>query len=242
MENDLIVKEWKENGFVRIENLLDHNDIKLVSDWYDAMLSDLNLTRDHRRDLLNEGEKGKEKITQIMRPSLLDDRFMDSDIIKKVEEIAKIIIGEDAALDFDMLINKVPHSNAETPWHQDMAYWPQLEDKRAASFWIAIDDAVVENGCMAYIPGSHKLPMRLHVQKIENAALSTNIEHHDVIVNGELKSGSSIAHHGNTMHFANGNVSDRNRRAWILNFRPQSMIKKMRSLGYDHLGKKKNKS
>ena len=107
MENDLIVKEWKENGFVRIENLLDHNDIKLVSDWYDAMLSDLNLTRDHRSDLTNEGEKGKEKITQIMRPSLLDDRFMDSDIIKKVEEIAKIIIGEDAALDFDMLINKV---------------------------------------------------------------------------------------------------------------------------------------
>ena len=134
MENDLIVKEWKENGFVRIENLLDHNDIKLVSDWYDAMLSDLNLTRDHRSDLTNEGEKGKEKITQIMRPSLLDDRFMDSDIIKKVEEIAKIIIGEDAALDFDMLINKVPHSNAETPWHQDMAYWPQLEDKRAARF------------------------------------------------------------------------------------------------------------
>ena len=26
-------------------------------------------------------------------------------------------------------------SRAETPWHQDESYWPDLPDKRALSFW-----------------------------------------------------------------------------------------------------------
>ena len=26
-------------------------------------------------------------------------------------------------------------SLAETPWHQDQSYWPDLPDKRALSFW-----------------------------------------------------------------------------------------------------------
>ena len=26
-------------------------------------------------------------------------------------------------------------SPAETPWHQDESYWPDLPDKRALSFW-----------------------------------------------------------------------------------------------------------
>src|SRR5438309_968787 len=42
----------------------------------------------------------------------------------------------------------------EVPWHQDNGYW-KLEPPGAASCWIALDDATLENGCMWVIPGSH---------------------------------------------------------------------------------------
>ncbi len=40
---------------------------------------------------------------------------------------------------------------------QDMAYWPPLKsDTRTATCWLALDDATVENGCMRWVPGTHK--------------------------------------------------------------------------------------
>lgn len=40
-------------------------------------------------------------------------------------------------------------------WHQDEDYIP-TRDRSLAGVWIALDDAVVENGCLWVIPGSHK--------------------------------------------------------------------------------------
>ncbi len=34
------------------------------------------------------------------------------------------------------------------PWHQDEGYWPNMPDKRALSFWISLDTATVDNGCV----------------------------------------------------------------------------------------------
>ena len=70
-------------------------------------------------------------------------------------------------------------SPAETPWHQDESYWPDLPDKRALSFWsernefphvhhlsyngrFPMEDASVENGCMWFVPGSHKRGLLPH--------------------------------------------------------------------------------
>lgn len=40
--------------------------------------------------------------------------------------------------------------------HQDLAYWPVTPDTRTASFWLAIDDATVANGCLQFVPGTHR--------------------------------------------------------------------------------------
>ena len=49
---------------------------------------------------------------------------------------------------------------------------------------------------------------------------------------------SAVAHHGRTLHYSRGNSTSGNRRAYILNFRPQAMIDLERSLGFDHTGKR----
>ena len=52
------------------------------------------------------------------------------------------------------------NADVTTPWHQDEAYWLNMPDKRAVSFWVALQDVNVDNGCMWFVPGSQKLPLR----------------------------------------------------------------------------------
>jgi ectoine hydroxylase-related dioxygenase (phytanoyl-CoA dioxygenase family) len=40
--------------------------------------------------------------------------------------------------------------------HLDVPYW-SFTSLNAISIWIALDDATLENGCMYFMPGSHKV-------------------------------------------------------------------------------------
>jgi ectoine hydroxylase-related dioxygenase (phytanoyl-CoA dioxygenase family) len=153
-------------------------------------------------------------------------------------QIAKQLLGEDMVLDFDMLINKAPHTNQPTPWHQDAAYWIDMPDKRALSIWFAIDEAILENGCMWYTPKSHKLPLREHHQPLGKGSLQCiGSEEESKAV--PLKPGSCAIHHGHTLHYSRGNSTSGHRRAFILNFRPEKMVELEREQGMDHSGNRK---
>ena len=69
--------------------------------------------------------------------------------------IAVELIGPDVSLFQSMLLMKPPRFGGQKVWHQDNAYF-RLEPNNVFGFWIALDDADVENGCMHVIPGSHR--------------------------------------------------------------------------------------
>jgi ectoine hydroxylase-related dioxygenase (phytanoyl-CoA dioxygenase family) len=54
----------------------------------------------------------------------------------------------------------------KTPMHQEGEYWP-IVPLATCTVWIAIDEATVENGCLRYIPGSHK-ERRLMVHEVKD--------------------------------------------------------------------------
>jgi ectoine hydroxylase-related dioxygenase (phytanoyl-CoA dioxygenase family) len=138
------------------------------------------------------------------------------------------------AFDFDMLINKAPGTNTSTPWHQDAAYWINMPDTRAVSCWLALDDAYVSNGCMWYVPGSHLKEIRLHhYAGKEGGALVCECDESEGVAI-EINSGSCVFHHGHTLHYSRGNSTHANRRAFIINLRPESMIALEREKGHDH--------
>lgn len=70
--------------------------------------------------------------------------------------------------DYDQLLCKKPKkSDAIFAWHQDMAYWPPTSmtpHTETATFSLAVDPTTIQNGCIKYIPGSHKSKeLRRHV-------------------------------------------------------------------------------
>ena len=152
-----------------------------------------------------------------MAPSRLFPSFFINRCIKDRYAIARQLLGNDLELDFDMLIDKalspMPYS-----WHQDCAYWISMPDTRAVSCWVALDEAVIENGCMWYIPESHLIPIRPHVPSAKGGGALMCEASEDEAIAMEIKPGSCIFHHGGTLHYSRGNSTGKRRRAFITNF------------------------
>ncbi len=228
---------FAQHGFLIVKDLLAESEVLAYQQIYEDFLSGKYDTSDRRSDLSGATSEGPERIVQIMRPSDLLPDLLHQPLYLRTLEMAKTLIGKDAALDFDMLIDKSPHSDAPTPWHQDEAYWPDLPDKRALSCWVALDDAFIDNGCMWYVPGSHLEPLRAHEQTGKGGALKCQGSEAEAVP-AEIKKGSCVWHHGRTVHYSRGNSTNHRRRAFIVNFRPLAMIELERAQGYDHLGKR----
>lgn len=226
---------FESEGFLKIEDFLNKQEIIFYSNCYNAFICNEFDTSALRSDLSGGQDKTKELITQIMLPSKVYPELLNHTMHQKGLKTAKQLLGEDMVLDFDMLINKAPFTNQPTPWHQDAAYWIDLPDRRALSIWFAIDDATLDNGCMWYTPGSHKLNLREHYQIDGKGALQcTGFEEGSKPV--PINSGSCVIHHGHTLHYSRGNSTGGHRRAFILNFRPKKMVDIEREQGFDHSG------
>lgn len=114
------IKAFERDGFLVVENLLNLDEVKYFRGIYEDFLSGEIETNGHRSDLSGTSNKQQqERIIQIMRPSLLYRQLQNCIIHQRAGKIAQALLGNDLALDFDMLIDKPPHSNAPTPWHQD---------------------------------------------------------------------------------------------------------------------------
>lgn len=243
--NEQQITFFSNNGYLIVENILTPEEISYYRKIYEDFLSNQIDASRYRSDLgAHVNEDGTqaaskvERITQIMLVSRLFPSILDMPLHKKTQAIAKQLLGNDMDLDFDMLIDKAPHSATATPWHQDCSYWITMPDTRAVSCWTALDDAYIDNGCMWYVGGSHRLPIRPHrpAGKGGGALECDATEAEATCI--EIKAGSSVWHHGGTVHYSRGNTTDLRRRAFINNFRPAAMIAYERERGFDHTGER----
>jgi phytanoyl-CoA hydroxylase len=231
-------QKFSQYGFTKMETLISVSEVIKLRALYDELLNDKRRTVGLRSDLRG-GEDGQaiEKITQIMRPSMVEPQLLESIVYELALSKAKTLLGEDMNFDFDMFINKAPFTDTPTPWHQDAAYWIKMPDKRAVSCWIALDDVTEENGCMWFIPKKNNDVLK-HFPLPNKGALycETDTKMAQCV---PLNAGGCTFHDGLTLHFSKGNTTNSQRRALILNFRPQAMIDLERKQGVDHTGDRK---
>ncbi|MFD0273089.1 phytanoyl-CoA dioxygenase family protein [Kitasatospora sp. NPDC127111] len=233
-----LAKTFREDGFTFAGTLLSPEEVELYRDIYQRFLSGAIESGDKRSDLGSHAPRAEgaaENITQIMWPSALHGPILDLPLHDRALALARELIGEDAALDFDMLIHKGARTGVATPWHQDAAYWIDLPDTRAVSIWVALDDAVPDNGCMWYVKGSHTEPLRPHRPTSDGKNIETDCSEDEPGATAvPVSAGQAVAHAGGTLHYSRGNTTDGVRRAYILNYRPVDMIRLERAQGSDH--------
>lgn len=236
----MVQEAFTRDGFAVVGRLLSSAEVANYQEIYDMFLrGDIDAAQ--KRSDLGAGserrETGVENITQIMWPSALYPSLSQLPLYGRALSLARKLLGEDIELDFDMLISKAPGTATPTPWHQDTAYWIDLPDKRAASFWVALDQTTLDSGCMWYVKGSHLSPLRPHWQAgTGGGALECECtEDEPGATPVPLAAGEAAVHAGGTLHYSRGNTTpDRQRRAYILNFRPAAMVALERERGMDH--------
>ena len=122
----------------------------------------------------------------------------------------------------DQLFCKPAHHGGVVAWHQDYSYWTRTRPMAHLSCWIGLDDSTPENGCVHYVPGSHKwnlLPitgLANDMSSIESV-LSDEQKSQFKPVPIELKKGECSFHHPLMVHGSFANVSDRPRRGAVIN-------------------------
>lgn len=136
---------------------------------------------------------------------------------RKFEGLAEMLLDDTRVVGQNLsLFNKPPRVGDCTPAHQD-GYYFHLNPCEALTLWLAVDRVDEENGCVRYVPGSHRAGMRPH-RKTATLGFSQGIadygpgdEAREKVMRAEP--GDLLVHHGMTIHRADPNHSDRTRRA-----------------------------
>ncbi|KAK7744485.1 hypothetical protein SLS53_003369 [Cytospora paraplurivora] len=131
-----------------------------------------------------------------------------------------------------MVICKQPEIGGAVPPHQDSTFL-YTDPPSAVGFWYALEDATLENGCLSFLPGSHKwapvsrrlvrkagdtgtemvpnqgprFPPGDEYGEAEAGARAEDGEY----IPGEVKAGALVLIHGNILHKSEKNLSQRGR-------------------------------
>jgi hypothetical protein len=123
----------------------------------------------------------------------------------------------------DQLFCKPSHHGGVVAWHQDYSYWTRTRPMAHLTCWIALDDSTRENGCLRYLPGSHRwdlLPITGLAGDMDAIRDILSPEQVAAFANPhcvELKRGEASFHHPLMVHGSRENDSDRPRRATVVN-------------------------
>ena len=122
----------------------------------------------------------------------------------------------------DQLFCKPARHGGVVAWHQDYSYWTRTTPLAHLTCWVGLDDATRENGCVHYVPGSHRWPdlpvtgLTGEMGAIESV-LTEEQKRQFVPVAAELKAGEASFHHPRTIHGSYSNDSTKPRRATVIN-------------------------
>jgi hypothetical protein len=122
----------------------------------------------------------------------------------------------------DQLFCKPARHGGSVAWHQDYSYWTRTKPVAHLSCWMGLDDASVENGCVHYVPGSHRwnlLPVTGLADNMDaiQSVLTKEQQRGFKPVPIELKKGEASFHHPLMVHGSFENRTAHERRAVVLN-------------------------
>ncbi len=226
MKTNLIPEQiafYQENGYIVIDDFLTAEELET---WREAV-DEAVATRANRLLANSAKEAGSDSYYDnvfIQRINLWQDNEKVRKLIldQRLGKIAAELSGvEGMRLWHDQALIKQPWGNP-TGWHLDNPYW-SFSSRQSTSIWLALDDATLQNGCLYFIPGTHK------TARWDNPGIGANIgdlfraypEWKDLeAVPVPMKAGSCSFHNALLAHGAGANMTPRFRRAMTAGFMP----------------------
>ena len=206
------VDRYHEDGYVIPEYRLPEETLQDIRADYDRLLTRHPEFRDYCPMLLR-----------------YDLSFLNYARDPNILDMVAKVIGPDIILWNSSFFAKPAVNGKKTPWHQDGEYWP-LRPLATCTVWLAIDEATVENGCLKFMPGSHKRKeLRPHrTNKDPNFTLHQELLESeyddDKAVPLELEAGQMSLHDVYLLHGSEANDSGKPRRGMTMRFMPGTSV------------------
>jgi ectoine hydroxylase-related dioxygenase (phytanoyl-CoA dioxygenase family) len=151
--------------------------------------------------------------------------FLDLAHDPAILDLVEQVIGPDIILWGCQIFCKPGGDGMEVPWHQDGHYWP-IRPLATCTVWVALDQSVIENGCLRVIPGSHRTKALYDHMREDRTDLVLNQR----VQNGqfdpetaldiELQPGEMSMHDVFLIHGSNPNRSPRRRAGVAIRYMP----------------------
>ncbi len=230
------ISMYRDNGFLVIKEFLDQDELQR---WREAVEHAVG-TRGRERIPGVSFEPTKDQLAEMtdsqrdsatyyqsvfqQRVNLwqTDEGVRGIILDQRLGKVAAVLAGvEGVRVWHDQALIKFPWSNP-TAYHLDVPYW-SFTSPDAISIWVALDDATLENGCLFYLPGTHKS------NKFDNVTIGNEIgaifkvypEWREIQpVATPVKAGGAIFHNGLICHGAGANMTTGKRRAMTCAFMP----------------------
>lgn len=213
---------FRERGFTSIARITTDEEVAWLREVYDWIYGAGHTPKAARFDLARPYDsEGEDLLPQIIAPERILPALMDTIFWKNGRKVAsKLLAVDEAELNgWGHMIRKPPKTGAPLPWHQDEAYWDPALIYRAMGSWLPLDDATIENGCMSFIPGSHRSEVRPHRHVNDDPsvhALFTEPDPADIAraIPVPVPAGGCVFHQSRTLHASGPNTTDKVRRAY----------------------------
>jgi ectoine hydroxylase-related dioxygenase (phytanoyl-CoA dioxygenase family) len=217
---------FHREGYLSIPALTTPDEVNTLSAVYDRIFQD-RAGRDQgdHLDLVthDDDEHAEPALPQILNPSKYAQELTASLLRANAAAIAKQLMGPETTFRGDHAIRKPARHGAATPWHQDEAYNAPELDYNEMSIWVPLQEATLKNGCMQFVPRSHRWDIAPHHPiGHDPKVIGLEVDDPDALtaeaVACELPPGGATIHHCKTMHYTGPNLSDGPRRAYIMLF------------------------
>lgn len=149
------------------------------------------------------------------------DEFKVVTFCEKIHSIARALKMKNPVVPQSMYIFKQPHFGGSVLPHQDSSFLYNTPNS-LIGFWIALEDAKIENSCLWFVPKSHQNEPKMRlVRKVENGVLLTEVQGTVETPYGEgdyvacpVKKGSLVLIHGHVWHKSEPNTSNNSRHVY----------------------------
>lgn len=173
---------------------------------------------DEDGELKQSKENSLNKVGHAMHD--LDPVFDAFSRTPKLAAVVDSLQYNDPILLQSMYIFKPPRIGGEVYCHQDSTFL-YTDPESCIGFWFALEDATVENGCMHFIPGAHKGPLKeLHYRGSDGNMTFKTLDDtpwpDGATMPAEAKAGTLVMFDGRAPHMSGPNLSAKSRHAYTV--------------------------
>ncbi len=217
------VEFFHEHGYVKGIRILTDNQVEVLREELDQLMDPAHPGHDLFYEFhANESLAPNRSLFHALGAWRIMPGFHDLLWHPAFTVAASQLLGGGVRFWHDQLFCKPAFDGGVVAWHQDYSYWTRTTPLAHLTCWIGLDDSTRDNGCLHYVPGSHRWPdlpvtgLTGDMDAIQRVLTDEQKEQFRPVAI-ELKKGECSFHHPRMMHGSYENRSDKPRRATVIN-------------------------